>query len=189
MDSAGGQKIQYGLYDGQFGKFILVVADEKICGLAFFEDNKLDSVVSSFRQRFTGSVFYQDQHATKASFNSLAENAKGGSAHFISILGVGTPFQIKVWKTLLSISCGRLVTYGDVARAIGNPKAVRAVGSAVGKNPISILIPCHRVINATGMLDTKYRWGADRKLALMSWESKNSSVPPPISAGNHRSRF
>ena len=84
----------------------------------------------------------------------------------------GTNFQIRVWRALLNIAPGRLATYGAIADAIGQPSAARAVGSAIGANPIGYLIPCHRVIKATGLMDTNYRWGPARKLASDSWAGR-----------------
>jgi len=88
----------------------------------------------------------------------------------------GTPFQLKVWETLLKIPMGRLSTYGSIAQAIKNPKASRAVGSAIGDNPVAFLIPCHRVIQSGGIIGN-YMWGPTRKKAIIGWESaRNDSI-------------
>ena len=102
--------------------------------------------------------------------------ARGNPAKPLRLWYRGTNFQIKVWQALLSIPPGQLVTYGDIARAIGQPTASRAVGTAIGANPIGLLIPCHRVIRATDLFDTGYRWGTERKLALIGWEQAQAET-------------
>ncbi len=86
------------------------------------------------------------------------------------MLLAGTPFRLKVWQALLEIPFGRVASYSDVARSVGAPDACRAVGSAVGANPVAYLIPCHRVIRETGVIG-QYRWGAERKIAMLIWEN------------------
>ena len=87
----------------------------------------------------------------------------------------GTNFQLRVWRALLEVPCGCLVSYGQLASAIGQPNAARAVGSAVGANPLAYLIPCHRVIRETGVLG-EYRWGRERKRALVAWETLKNNI-------------
>ena len=94
--------------------------------------------------------------------------ARGGGAPLALDLA-GTPFQLRVWTALRAIPCGETRTYGDVARALGMPTAARAVGQAVGANPVAVLVPCHRVVRADGALGG-YRWGVERKRALLAWE-------------------
>jgi AraC family transcriptional regulator of adaptative response/methylated-DNA-[protein]-cysteine methyltransferase len=90
----------------------------------------------------------------------------------------GTPFQVRVWRALLQVPAGQLTTYGRLAAAVGNPAAARATGTAVGKNPIACLIPCHRVIRETGVMGN-YRWGRTRKRALVAWEGARETVVTP----------
>ena len=162
--------IKYGVYDSQFGKLVIAVLEEKICALAFFDNENSDSALSALYQSFAGSLFTNDQDVTKAAYEAIFVRARARAMGRVALTVQGTPFQIKVWKTLLTTACGQLLTYGDVARIIGHPRAVRAVGSAVGQNPISLIIPCHRVIGTSSIFDTQYRWGPDRKLALIGWE-------------------
>jgi len=162
--------IKYGLYDSPFGALVIAVIEEKICALAFFDNKNPDSTLSALYQRFAGSLFTKDQDATKAAYEAIFVGMRTKAMGPVTLTVKGTLFQIKVWKTLLSTTRGQLLTYGDVARTIGHPRAVRAVGSAVGHNPISLIIPCHRVIGTTSIFDTQYRWGPDRKLALIGWE-------------------
>ena len=122
------------------------------------------------RKRFPGAAFREAQAETWDLCASVFRPGRGDPNRPLRLWYKGTNFQIKVWQALLSIPPGELVTYGDIARAIGQPTAARAVGSAVGANPIGLLIPCHRVIRESNLFDTSYRWGPDRKLALIGWE-------------------
>ena len=162
--------IKYGVYNSQFGALVIAVIEEKICALAFFDTENPDSTLSALYQRFTGSLFANDQDATNAAYEAIFVGMTTKAMGPVTLTVQGPLFQIKVWKTLLSTTRGQLFTYGDVARTIGHPRAVRAVGSAVGQNPISLIIPCHRVIGTSSIFDTQYRWGPDRKLALIGWE-------------------
>ena len=99
----------------------------------------------------------------------------GGQAAPLALMGA--PFQIKVWEALLRIPSGHVTSYGEIAAAIGNPKAVRAVGTAVGRNPISLLIPCHRALRKSGGLGG-YHWGLPVKRAILAWESARADAAP-----------
>ena len=105
----------------------------------------------------------------------LALSAFGASADPAPVFAIGAPFQIKVWEALLAIPSGHVTTYTDLATAIGNPRAVRAVGTAVGRNPVSWLIPCHRALRKTGELGG-YHWGLPIKRALLAWEAARSDA-------------
>ena len=111
-----------------------------------------------------------DAHTWRIAGEALARGIDTGASP-IRLWARGTNFQIKVWEALLRIPAGRLVSYGDLARAVGRPRASRAVGQAVGANPIAVLIPCHRAIRASGRFETGYRWGSARKRALIAWEA------------------
>jgi AraC family transcriptional regulator of adaptative response/methylated-DNA-[protein]-cysteine methyltransferase len=104
------------------------------------------------------------------------EAAFGGEGARLHL--IGAPFQIKVWEALLAIPSGQVVTYGEIARAVGHPKAVRAVGTAVGRNPVSWLIPCHRALRTTGALGG-YHWGLPVKRAMLAWESAREDAREP----------
>jgi AraC family transcriptional regulator of adaptative response/methylated-DNA-[protein]-cysteine methyltransferase len=93
----------------------------------------------------------------------------------LRVVLIGTDFELRVWETLLSVPMGRATTYSDIARKIGKPKAARAVGAAVGKNPISFVVPCHRVLGRSGAL-TGYHWGLARKQAIIGWEAGRTTA-------------
>ena len=169
-DMGAGLDIRYGVHNGLFGDFVVAATDRGICALQFFGDEGPDAVLADIKKRFPGAAFTEAQAETWALCEAVFGPGRGDTNRPLRLWYKGTNFQIKVWQALLSIPAGQLVTYGDIARAIGQPTAARAVGSAVGANPIGLLIPCHRVIREGDLFDTNYRWGPDRKLALIGWE-------------------
>lgn len=165
-----GLDIRYGVHPGFLGEFVVAVTDRGICGLQFVGEDGADAALADIRRRLPGAHFRHAPEETWAHCETVFGPGRGDPNRPLRLWFKGTNFQIKVWQALLSIPPGQLVTYGDIARAIGQPTAARAVGSAVGANPIGLLIPCHRVIRSTELFDTQYRWGTDRKLALIGWE-------------------
>ncbi|MDH3660543.1 MAG: methylated-DNA--[protein]-cysteine S-methyltransferase [Alphaproteobacteria bacterium] len=160
--------IRYGVHDTPIGRVMLGVTERGICWLAFVASDGRPAD-QEFEQAWAGATLIHDQDAT-APWVERAFAIEDLGKKPLPLLIRGTNFQIKVWEALLRIPFGRLVTYQDVAKAIGNPKAVRAVGSAVGKNNISWLIPCHRVILSSGVMHN-YRWGVRQKKILNALES------------------
>lgn len=159
--------INYSFSDTLFGKIILASTEKGICYLAFCntEVAGLAYLKEVFpKSRLTGKP--DDlQHAVLKAFGDEKHDLSDIKLHI-----KGTPFQLKVWHALLQVPFGSLVTYADIARSIDRPKATRAVGTAIGRNPIAYIIPCHRVIQSTGIIGG-YRWGRTRKQALLGWES------------------
>jgi AraC family transcriptional regulator of adaptative response/methylated-DNA-[protein]-cysteine methyltransferase len=168
----GGLVVRYGLHDTPLGTMLLGATERGVCWLAFIDDDE-DVVVAAFEEEWRGATLIPDQAATArlaASASILAPEAGRVPLHL-----KGTNFQIKVWEALLRIPFGQLVSYQDIARAIGQPKAVRAVGRAVGRNNVSWLIPCHRVILGTGVIHN-YRWGVPVKRRLLAVEAAVSEA-------------
>jgi AraC family transcriptional regulator of adaptative response/methylated-DNA-[protein]-cysteine methyltransferase len=120
------------------------------------------------------SVFHQDQGLTKNFVESIFNRNDAGAQRKLHLFVKGTNFQVKVWEALLRIPMGDVTTYQDIAQKISNPKAMQAVGSAVGSNHIAYLIPCHRVIRKDGILG-EYRWEATRKKSIIGWEMAKAS--------------
>ena len=120
--------------------------------------------------RWPGANFIQDGEATRAYADRIFDPAKWNPSEPLRVVMIGTDFQIRVWEQLLEIPMGRLCTYADLAHRIGAPKASRAVGAAVGRNPVSFVVPCHRAIGKSGAL-TGYHWGLTRKRAMLGWEA------------------
>lgn len=166
--SAGANlEIRYGLHDSPFGKMLLATTQKGICHLAFTDEP--DSAQAELQRLWARARLLPDPKGTAPLAAKLFSPA-GRASGPLPLLVRGTPFQLKVWEALLRLPEGALTTYGDLASAIGLPKASRAVGTAVGQNAIAFLIPCHRVIRKAGGIGD-YRWGATRKAALIGWEA------------------
>ncbi len=164
-------KISYGVHQTKFGKVFIAVTERGICQLSFMDDDNESIFKAELEQCWTSASIKVSKKITKPYINSIFSNDKNQLP--ISLYVKGTNFQINVWKALLNVPYGKLTTYGQLANLIGNPKASRAVGSAVGANPVSFLIPCHRVIRSTGVIG-EYRWGSVRKRSILSWEALNA---------------
>ena len=165
---AGGKgvEIHYGFIAGPFGACLLGLTKRGVCHLAFVDGSEEEGL-RELRERWPHAELKQ----RKAETAKVARQIFGAAAgKGISLHLAGTPFQLKVWEALLSVPPGCLASYSDLAKAVGSPKATRAVGSAVGGNAIAYLIPCHRVIRETGDFG-QYRWGRCRKQAVLAWES------------------
>lgn len=175
---AEGLDLRYGWHDSPFGDCLIVASSRGVCGLAFGEQQDRPRAFENLARSFGGARLTWDTPATA----EYAELAFGGRGN-IHLLLRATPFQLKVWEALLKIPEGRHVSYGDIAREIGRPEAARAVGAAVGRNPVAWLIPCHRVIGQLGAL-TGYRWGTDIKQAMMGLEASRAN---PINRPRDRS--
>jgi AraC family transcriptional regulator of adaptative response/methylated-DNA-[protein]-cysteine methyltransferase len=168
-----GLEIAWGRHTGLFGDFVVAATPRGICALQFFDPADQaapDAALADIRRRYPGARFRQAQDETWALCEAVFGPSRGDPGRPLRLWYRGTNFQIRVWQALLAIPPGALVTYGDIARAIGQPTAARAVGTAVGANPIGLLIPCHRVIREGNLFETDYRWGPARKLALIGWE-------------------
>ncbi|MBW2459279.1 MAG: methylated-DNA--[protein]-cysteine S-methyltransferase, partial [Deltaproteobacteria bacterium] len=161
-----GVTVRYGFHPSPFGECLLAATERGVCGLCFVADGGREETLVDLRDRWPRArVERHDQ--TTAPIVQQVFTTTGPQA----TLDVrGTNFQLRVWEALLRVPEGALVQYGDLARAIGAPRAARAVGSAVARNPISWLIPCHRVIRSTGAIGN-YRWGAAKKRAIIGWEA------------------
>lgn len=165
----GGEQLQinYSFAESPFGNIIVASTAKGICHLAFADDEK--AALNELKHIFPNAGFKQvvDTVQQNALFiftqdwNNLSQ---------IKLHLKGTAFQLKVWEALLKVPMGKLTTYADIASSVGNEKASRAVGSAVGDNPVAFLIPCHRVIKSTGVFG-QYHWGSTRKTAMIGWEA------------------
>ncbi len=162
-----GLKIYYGVHETKFGKAFIAVTERGICQLSFMDDDNESLFVIELKKCWNSASIRKSKKITKPYIESIFSEEKQPA---LSLYVKGTNFQINVWKALLKVPHGKLTTYGQLASLIGNPKASRAVGSAVGANPVSFLIPCHRVIRATGVIG-EYRWGSNRKRSMLSWEA------------------
>jgi AraC family transcriptional regulator, regulatory protein of adaptative response / methylated-DNA-[protein]-cysteine methyltransferase len=162
----GGLVLRYGIHPTRFGDALLLASERGIAGLSFVDGDPA-AALEEARAVWPLSRLVADQQATGALIGQLFGDGAGSAPR---LLLKGTNFQVKVWSALLRVPPGRVVSYLDLAGAIGEPRAVRAVGSALARNPIGYLVPCHRVIRATGALGD-YRWGHTRRRALLAWEA------------------
>jgi AraC family transcriptional regulator of adaptative response/methylated-DNA-[protein]-cysteine methyltransferase len=164
-----GLTIHYGFHPTPFGDCLLALTGRGLCGLAFAEEGNTDALLADFRQRWGQAELIYDPAATLPYAVHIFELTSEPGGPPMQLYLRGTNFQLKVWQALLHIPTGQLTTYGLIATALGQPNASRAVGSAVGDNPIAYLIPCHRVIRKAGELGG-YRYGLARKQAILGWE-------------------
>ncbi len=164
-----GLVIRWAWVDSPFGPAVVMATDRGICGIGFAEEKGDAAALEDLTRRWPGASHVEDPEA----IHPLAEAAFGGRATRLHLLGA--PFQIKVWEALLAIPSGHVTTYADIAGAIGHPQAHRAVGTAVGRNPISFLIPCHRALRRDGGLGG-YHWGLPRKRAMLAWEAARTGL-------------
>ena len=159
-------EIAYQFAQTLFGEVLIASTTKGICHLTFIQDR--ENALQQLIAQFPNAQFVEQGTAFHAQALAIF-NHENRSIEQIKLHLKGTDFQLKVWSSLLKIPMGEVVSYGEVAHDIAQDKAVRAVGSAIGRNPVAVLIPCHRVIQSTGGLGG-YRWGADRKTVLIGWE-------------------
>lgn len=166
-----GLVLRWGVHETPFGAAFLALAPRGVCHLSFGEGR--GRALAELKKRWPRAALKPDRPGTARVARTIFSR-KGR----VPVALAGTPFQLKVWEALLRIPAGRAASYGQVAASVGRPKAVRAVGTAVGDNPVAFLIPCHRVLRSTGALGG-YRWGTARKRAILAWESARRRPAPP----------
>lgn len=166
-----GLAMTWGAANSPFGIAVLTVTEYGVSGLGFAEsDDDVQRAFEDLAGRWPNARFARDDAAVAPFVARIFDPARWSADQPVRVVLIGTDFEVKVWETLLKIPCGRATTYSDVANAIGRPSAARAVGAAVGRNPISFVVPCHRVVGSNGAL-TGYHWGVPRKRAILGWES------------------
>ena len=170
-----GLRITYGRHATPFGDCLLAVTGRGICQFLFVTETGWAPAVTDLRAQWQAADLVEDQAQTAPVIDQIFPSNGQDGQRTVSLLLKGTNFQLKVWRALLQIPAGAAWSYEDVAQAIGQPTAARAVGNAVGANPIAYLIPCHRVIRKSGLVDA-YRWGSTRKKAMLAWESAQQEV-------------
>ena len=167
-----GLTIAYGYHPSPFGIALVMITEHGLCGLSFNDEGGEKAAFEDMASRWPRARYVEDSARTAPFAARVFGDIKDGQP--LRITMIGSDFEISVWETLLKIPKGRAVTYGSIAASLGKPKAARAVGAAVGKNPISFVVPCHRVIGSTGAL-TGYHWGLTRKKAILGWEAGSST--------------
>lgn len=165
-----GVTIRYGFHPSPFGTALVMATDRGLAGLAFADPGEERAAFEDMSGRWPAAAYVEDAAATAPYAARVFDPTLWSADRPLRLVMIGSDFEVRVWQTLLRIPAGRATTYSDIARHIGNPNAARAVGAAVGRNPISFVVPCHRVLGRTGDL-CGYHWGLTRKKAILGWES------------------
>jgi AraC family transcriptional regulator of adaptative response/methylated-DNA-[protein]-cysteine methyltransferase len=165
-----GLRIHYGFHPTPFGECLLASTERGICGLGFVDAGGREQTMRDYQSRWPEAHWEERPRLTAPFIGRIFGPARQSGDRPMTLVLHGTNFQIKVWEALLRIPLGAVIPYGDLAVRVGSARAARAVGSAVGKNPIAFLIPCHRVIRQAGKIGG-YHWGAARKRAMLAWEA------------------
>ncbi|MEZ5857155.1 MAG: bifunctional helix-turn-helix domain-containing protein/methylated-DNA--[protein]-cysteine S-methyltransferase [Hyphomicrobiaceae bacterium] len=168
-----GLEVAYGFHSSPFGEALLLATDRGIAGLAFVDEDKGQTraeALADMTSRWPKARFVEAPARTASHADRVFNTERWSPEQPVRLVLIGTDFEVRVWEALLRIPMGRAVTYADIARHLGQPTAARAVGSAVGRNPISFVVPCHRVLRGDGNLGG-YHWGLTRKRALIGWET------------------
>ena len=173
-----GWTISAGFADSPFGGCLVAESNRGICRLSFVASENGEAEWAALQENWPRARLHRDDtNAARLADRIFAPPARSHAGPALRAFVQGTAFQLRVWRALLQVQPGTLVSYGRLAAALGKPAAARAVGSAVGKNPLAYLIPCHRVIRETGAVGD-YRWGQERKRAIVAWESSPSLTAP-----------
>ena len=165
-----GLAIFYGFHPSPFGLALVMLTEFGLCGLAFADPGDEAKALADMTARWPNARYTEDSARTAPVSAQLFAASRWQHNEPLRITFIGSDFEIRVWETLLKIPVGKATTYGAIAGAIGKPKAARAVGAAVGKNPLSFVVPCHRVLGKSGDM-TGYHWGLTRKRAILGWET------------------
>lgn len=168
-----GIEMSYGFHDSPFGVALVMATDRGVSGIAFVNEDigqTRQEALDDMMRRWPDAEYHERPEVTARHATRIFDPQKWSCEQPVRLVMIGTDFEVRVWETLLKIPMGKAVSYTDIARHIGKPQASRAVGSAVGRNPISFVVPCHRVLRADGSLGG-YHWGLTRKRALIGWET------------------
>jgi AraC family transcriptional regulator, regulatory protein of adaptative response / methylated-DNA-[protein]-cysteine methyltransferase len=172
---AEGVTVSFGFHPSPFGSALVMATERGLCGLAFADYGEEKAALDDMRSRWPRAKHAEDSARTAPIAARIFDKQLWRPDQPLRVVLIGTDFEVRVWETLMRIPLGRATTYSDIAGSIGNPKASRAVGAAVGKNPISFVVPCHRVLGKSGEL-TGYHWGITRKRAMLGWEAGTAAA-------------
>jgi AraC family transcriptional regulator of adaptative response/methylated-DNA-[protein]-cysteine methyltransferase len=165
-----GLTISYGFHPSPFGTALVMGTERGLAGLAFADAGEEAAALADMRSRWPQATCLEDASRTAALAQRIFDAKLWRADRPLRIVLIGTDFEVRVWETLLQIPMGRTIAYSDIAVQLGSSKAARAVGAAIGKNPISFVVPCHRVLGKGGSI-TGYHWGLTRKRAMLGWEA------------------
>ncbi len=158
--------IEYGIHPSPFGNCFIAITPRGICAISFVNGSP-DMAITELRSQWESAVIQKNQLTTARLVEQIFNPQSAGNS--LRLLVKGTGFRVKVWEALLKIPFGSVTSYQNIANAVGQPKATRAVGTAIANNPVAYLIPCHRIIRSEGVIGN-YRWDSDRKGAIIGWE-------------------
>lgn len=165
-----GLEIRYGFHPSPFGLALIMVTARGLAGCAFSDPGQEEACFADMARRWPEAIYEEDRAATASYAERVFNPARWSREQPLRVVLLGTDFQVRVWQSLLKIPLGRAVTYSHIAADIGQPSASRAVGAAIGANPVSFVVPCHRAVGKSGAL-TGYHWGLTRKRAMLGWET------------------
>ena len=165
-----GLTIRFGFHPSPFGSALVMATERGLAGVAFADSGEEPAALADMKSRWPRAAYLEDSARTAAIAKRIFDPSQWQSRQPLRVVLIGTDFEVRVWEALLQIPMGRLATYSSVAGRICAPTAARAVGAAVGKNPLAFVVPCHRVVGKAGDL-TGYHWGITRKRAMLGWEA------------------
>lgn len=165
-----GLEMFWGVAPSPFGDAVVFATEYGVAGIGFVDETGLDAAYFDLANRWPNADYSRNDTRIAPMAQNIFDPARWNPEEPVRVVLIGTDFEVKVWEQLLTIPMGMATTYGTLANKLGKPKASRAVGSAVGRNPISFVVPCHRVVGSTGKL-TGYHWGIARKRAILGWEA------------------
>ena len=162
--------LRYGFHPSPFGRALVIATGRGLAGLAFADAGEEGATLAEMQARWPKAAYVEDAAGTAVIARRIFDPMMWRPDRPLRVVLIGTDFEVRVWETLLGIPFGKASTYSDVAKKLGRPKSARAVGAAVGKNPLAFVVPCHRVLGKSGDL-TGYHWGLTRKCAMLGWEA------------------
>jgi AraC family transcriptional regulator of adaptative response/methylated-DNA-[protein]-cysteine methyltransferase len=165
-----GLTVKFGLHPSPFGKALIMATERGLAGLAFADPGEEEAALADMKRRWPKAGYVADTARTAPIARRIFEPSQWRQDRPLRVILIGTDWEVRVWEALLKIPMGRVATYSGIAGKVCTPAAARAVGAAVGKNPIAFVVPCHRVISKGGDL-TGYHWGITRKRAMLGWEA------------------
>jgi AraC family transcriptional regulator of adaptative response/methylated-DNA-[protein]-cysteine methyltransferase len=165
-----GLTIAYGFHPSPFGQALVMATERGLAGLAFADPGEEETALADMRTRWPKAIYVDDAARTAMIARRIFDPKEWRPDRPLRIVLIGTDWEVRVWEALLKIPMGRLATYSGIAGKVCTPAAARAVGAAVGKNPLAFVVPCHRVVGKSGEL-TGYHWGLTRKRAMLGWEA------------------
>jgi AraC family transcriptional regulator of adaptative response/methylated-DNA-[protein]-cysteine methyltransferase len=165
-----GLTMSYGFHPSPFGSALVMTTPRGLAGLAFADSGEEEAALADMKGRWPKANMVEDRARTAPLARRIFDSRLWHAERPLRVVLIGTDFEVRVWETLLRIPMGRAMTYSGIAAKLGAANAARAVGAAVGKNPVSFVVPCHRVLGKSGDV-TGYHWGLTRKRAILGWEA------------------